>query len=84
MLMLESVDRNAANDVVREERNLNEIDESIQKREKLSSSALDTTHKGNRSNTDVQGYDDETWSEPMRGGRKRYEYFQWVTIIRLG
>jgi hypothetical protein len=32
MFMLENVDRNVANDVVREEQNLNEIEESIKKR----------------------------------------------------
>jgi len=42
MLMLESVDMNAANDVVREEQNLTENGESIQTREKLGSSTLHT------------------------------------------
>jgi len=44
MLMLESVDRNAENDVVREEQNLDENEESIQTREKLRSTTLNTTH----------------------------------------
>jgi hypothetical protein len=55
MLMLESVDRNAANHVIREEQKLNDIEEAIETREKLRSSALDTTHMDKRSNTDVQG-----------------------------
>jgi hypothetical protein len=40
---------------VREEQNLNETEESMQIREKLRSSALDTTHTDKRINADIQG-----------------------------
>jgi len=55
MLMLESVDMNAANDVVREEQNLTENEESIQMREKLGSTTHNTAHTDKRSNNDVLG-----------------------------
>jgi hypothetical protein len=54
MLILESVDMNAANDV-REEQNLTENEESIQTREKLGSTTLNTAHTDKRSNNDVLG-----------------------------
>jgi hypothetical protein len=52
MLLLESVDRKAANNVVREEQNVSETKECVQMRKKLGSTTLYASHMDKRSDTD--------------------------------
>ena len=64
MLLLESVGRNTANDVVSKEQNLNETEKCVQTRKKVRSIILDIHHTYKRS-------DDFPHQDLHLGGRRK-------------